>query len=71
MSGFLNSKMDGQLEAEAEEDMPSLSKLKLKVEARDERLSLLAGTTLAFKNQKWLGPKQTWLGFLGLNIGQW
>jgi len=40
MLGFLNLKMDGQLETEAEEDMPGLSKLK--VEAGDERLSLLA-----------------------------
>jgi len=54
MSGFLNSKMDGQLEAKAEEGMPGLSKLKLKVEAGDERL----GMTLALKNQRWLVPSR-------------
>jgi len=47
MSGFLKSKMDGQLEAKAEEDMPGL--LKLKVEAGDERLSLLAGNDTGFE----------------------
>jgi len=27
------------------------------------------GMTLALKNKRWLGPKQTWLGFPGLSIG--
>ena len=53
MSGFLKLKMDGQLEAEAEEDMPSLSKLK--VEAGDERLSLLAGNDTGFEKSKMAG----------------
>ena len=53
MSGFLKSKMDGQLEAEAEEDMPGLSKLK--VEAGDETLGLLARNDTGFEKSKMAG----------------
>jgi len=55
MSGFLKLKMDGVLEAKAEEDMPGLLKLKLKVEARDERLGLLAGNDTSFEKSKMAG----------------
>jgi len=61
MSGFLKSKMDGQLEAEAEEDMPSL--LKLKVKARDERLSLLARNDSGFEKLKMAGSQADLAGF--------
>jgi len=65
MSGFLKSKMDGQLEAEAEEDMPGLLKLKLKVEARDERLGLLAGNDTGFEKSKMAGSQADLAGFPG------
>jgi len=65
MSGFLNSKMDGQLEGEAKEDMPGLSKLKLKVEARDERLGWLARNDTGFEKSKMAGSQADLAGFPG------
>ena len=71
MSGFLNSKMDGQLEGEAKEDMPGLSKLKLKVEARDERLGWLARNDTGFEKSKMAGSQADLAGFpmFKLSIG--